>query len=77
MDGFEVAQRLKELPALAHTELVAITGYGQEIDRERTREAGFSEHMVKPVDLVKLEAWLRRSQQRRSTDLPPPASLEL
>jgi signal transduction histidine kinase len=76
MDGFEVADRLKGLPGLGATELVAITGYGQEIDRQRTREAGFDEHMVKPVDLDELEAWLRRSQEDRERRRagPPPAA---
>ena len=65
MDGFEVAQRLRALPGSTEIEIVAITGYGQEGDRQRTRDAGFDEHMVKPVDLDELEAWLRRSQERR------------
>ncbi len=74
MDGFEVADRLRALPGLAETELVAITGYGQEVDRQRTREGGFDEHMVKPVDLDELEAWLRRSQERRDRRrLEPPS----
>ena len=47
MDGFEVAQRLKALPERGRLEVVAITGYGQDIDRQRTRESGFDEHMVK------------------------------
>ena len=65
MDGFELAQRLKALPGRESLELVAITGYGQDIDRHRTSQAGFDEHMVKPVDLDGLEVWLRRSQLRR------------
>ena len=65
MDGFEVAQRLKALPEREGLELVAITGYGQDIDRQRTRESGFDEHMVKPVRLDALEAWLRWTQKRR------------
>jgi CheY-like chemotaxis protein len=72
MDGFEVADRLRGLPSLRGTELVAITGYGQEVDRQRTREGGFHEHMVKPVDLDELEAWLRRSQEARDRGRPEP-----
>jgi CheY-like chemotaxis protein len=57
MDGFEVAQRLK---AVAYAPaLVAITGYGQDVDQQRTRSAGFDAHLVKPIDLDRLEAWLR------------------
>ena len=70
MDGFEVAQRLKALPEREGLELVAITGYGQDIDRQRTRDSGFDEHMVKPVRLDALEAWLRRSQKRRHGGAP-------
>ncbi len=76
MDGFEVAQRLKDQPDSGHVELVAITGYGQEIDRRRTRDAGFDEHMVKPVDFDRLEAWLRRSQERRQNPGLPQAPFD-
>jgi signal transduction histidine kinase/CheY-like chemotaxis protein len=51
MDGYEVARRLRELPGCDRTRLIALTGYGQESDRERSRQAGFDEHLVKPVDL--------------------------
>ena len=51
MDGYEVARRLRELPGASKTRLIALTGYGQESDHERSRRAGFEEHLVKPVDL--------------------------
>jgi PAS domain S-box-containing protein len=51
MDGYELAHRLKSDPTLAHLQLVAISGYGQEADRRRSVEAGFKEHLVKPVEL--------------------------
>ena len=70
MDGFEVAQRLRALPESKGLEVVAITGYGQDIDRQRTRDRGFDEHMTKPVGLDALEAWLRRSQKRRQGGKP-------
>jgi two-component system CheB/CheR fusion protein len=54
MDGYEVARRLRAQPGLEQTLLVALTGYGGEEDRERAREAGFSAHFVKPVDLAAL-----------------------
>jgi len=50
MDGWEVARRLRQLPGAAGAVLVALTGYGQRADRERSREAGFDHHLVKPVD---------------------------
>ncbi|MDY7576680.1 response regulator [Actimicrobium sp. CCI2.3] len=50
LTGLEVAQRIRQLPALKDLVLVALTGYGQDSDRERTREAGFDHHLVKPAD---------------------------
>jgi PAS domain S-box-containing protein len=49
MDGYEVARRLRELPAGKHVCLIALTGWGQAEDRRRTREAGFDHHLIKPV----------------------------
>ena len=51
LSGLEVARRIRQLPALKDVVLVALTGYGLESDRERTREAGFDHHLVKPADL--------------------------
>jgi signal transduction histidine kinase len=59
MDGFELAGRLREMPGKGPIKLVAITGYGQESDRERSRSAGFDAHLVKPVDMDALEDLLR------------------
>ena len=58
MDGFEVARRLRPELAMRGMTLVAMTGYGQEEDRRRTREAGFHLHLVKPVDFDALEELL-------------------
>ena len=49
MDGYEVAERLRELPQSAEAILVAVTGYGQDEDRRRSRAAGINYHLVKPV----------------------------
>jgi PAS domain S-box-containing protein len=51
MDGYEVALRMRDDPRLAKTRLIAISGYGQEEDRQRSRKAGFDHHLVKPVDI--------------------------
>ncbi len=59
MDGYDLARQLRANPRLAATRLIAVTGYGQESDRQRAFAAGFSEHMVKPIDLERLEAVLR------------------
>jgi PAS domain S-box-containing protein len=50
MDGFEVASRLRREPSCRDTTIVAVSGYGQEEDRRRSREAGCDDHLVKPVD---------------------------
>ncbi len=50
LDGYEVARRMRALPGLERVRLVALTGYGQADDREKTRGAGFDGHFVKPVD---------------------------
>ena len=55
MDGYELAERLRQTHQLpAHGRLIAVTGYGQDNDRERSRQAGFTGHLVKPVDFDKL-----------------------
>jgi PAS domain S-box-containing protein len=50
LDGYEVARRLRALKGERAFRIVAITGWGQEADRQRSREAGFDQHLVKPVD---------------------------
>jgi CheY-like chemotaxis protein len=55
MDGFQVARRLKDAVGFEHVPLIAMTGYGQDGDRERSEEAGFDRHLVKPVDPEKLQ----------------------
>jgi CheY-like chemotaxis protein len=55
IDGCEVARRMRAMPGLEGVRLVALTGYGRDEDRERTRDAGFDHHLVKPVDLDELE----------------------
>ena len=50
MDGYEVARRLRQTPQTAGALLIALTGYGQQGDRQRGKDAGFDGHMLKPVD---------------------------
>jgi CheY-like chemotaxis protein len=50
MNGFEVAREIRGADKPAGPLLVALTGYGQEDDHRRTREAGFGLHLVKPID---------------------------
>ena len=54
MDGYEVARRIRALPAGGATPLIAVTGWGQQEDIRRCFEAGFDHHLVKPLDVDKL-----------------------
>ncbi|HVT60057.1 MAG TPA: response regulator [Thermoanaerobaculia bacterium] len=62
MDGFEVAATLRRDPETAAAQLIAVTGYGRDEDRRRSREAGFDLHLTKPVD----PSLLRRVLAERS-----------
>jgi CheY-like chemotaxis protein len=66
MDGYELAGRLRALPRLNGIRLVALTGYGQAEDGQRTQAAGFHDHLVKPVALQALERALAAIPARRS-----------
>ena len=69
MDGYQVVRALRADPNMRAMRIVAVTGWGQEQDRRRTAEAGFDEHLVKPVDPAAIERLL--------TDTPPsPSSME-
>jgi signal transduction histidine kinase/ActR/RegA family two-component response regulator len=54
MDGYELVSRIRSDKRFQKTKIVAITGYGQADDKQRTYEAGFSIHMTKPVDVRKV-----------------------
>lgn len=58
IDGYTLAARLRAMPQLNGIRLVALTGYGQQEDRIRTRAAGFDDHLVKPLDFATLERTL-------------------
>ncbi len=60
IDGYEVAQEIIDSPAQQKPILVAVTGYGQISDHNRTRAAGFSGHIVKPIDVPQLVTVLER-----------------
>ena len=71
MDGYEVARRLRIQPQMKNCFLVALTGYGQDEDRQRSKEAGFDHHLVKPVDPVELQSLIQDVAKDRATDLLP------
>jgi CheY-like chemotaxis protein len=58
MSGYDVARRLRAMREARDVRLVALTGYGTEADRERTRAAGFDVHLAKPVDPHAVESLL-------------------
>ncbi len=64
MDGYELARRLRSRPGPGRAVLVALTGWGQEEDRRRSREAGFDHHLVKPVDLSDLRELLAQVERQ-------------
>ena len=70
MDGYELAARLRELPGAGGMRLIAVTGYGQPSDREKTLAAGFDHHFVKPVDFNAIETAVNAPLARRDSTTP-------
>jgi two-component system sensor histidine kinase/response regulator len=68
MDGLEATRRLRALPGLAHTPILAMTAHAFGDDRQACLDAGMNDHLVKPIDLRQLYAALLRW-------LPPPQAL--
>ncbi|MEX2317393.1 MAG: response regulator [Pirellulales bacterium] len=58
LDGYEVARLMRKKRTLKNVRLVALTGYGRDDDRQRSQEAGFDAHLVKPVEIQKLRELL-------------------
>jgi len=69
MDGYELAQRLREEPSTASAQLIALSGYGQAADKARSLANGFDAHLVKPADIEAVRGLLG---QGRSVRLPWP-----
>ena len=65
MNGYEVARQLRQDAGARRPLIAAMTGYGQEADRRRSREAGFDHHMVKPIDPNTVEAFLAAADLQR------------
>jgi PAS domain S-box-containing protein len=60
MDGFAVAAAIRRFPPTAGATLIALSGYGQDADKQKGREAGFDEYLTKPADPAALRALLRK-----------------
>jgi two-component system CheB/CheR fusion protein len=60
MNGYELAREVRRRPEWSDIWLVAVTGYGQESDKKAAKEAGFNDHLVKPISMTNLEYLLRR-----------------
>jgi len=65
MDGYEVCQQLRRDPRTSSSLIIALTGYGQESDRQRSKEAGFDQHLVKPVDIDELDRVIGAAKEKR------------
>jgi CheY-like chemotaxis protein len=74
MDGYEVARVIRRMPELGRPVLVAVTGWGGPDDRARTKQAGFDEHLTKPVDISMIELLLTALPERHAAgdDGTPP-----
>lgn len=77
MDGCGVARELRQDPAFAKTHLIALTGYGQGEDRDRCLEAGFDNHLTKPIDFSELESALAMAPAGHSLAPTCPSSAPL
>lgn len=55
MDGYETCRRLRQVPVMEKAVIAAVSGYGGEDDRRKSREAGFDRPLVKPISRVALE----------------------
>jgi CheY-like chemotaxis protein len=64
LDGYEVARRIRQRPEGHDVTLIALTGWGQEEDRRRSRSAGFDYHLIKPADMNALEMVLASVDER-------------
>src|SRR5271166_3281789 len=63
ISGFEIASRLRAKPEFNDVVIIAVSGYGKEDSLKRSREAGFDDYAVKPIDLDKLTALMRRTRR--------------
>jgi signal transduction histidine kinase/ActR/RegA family two-component response regulator len=77
MDGYEVARHLRQSNSINDPFLIAITGYGQPQDRDRSEAAGFDHHLVKPVNLSELLALCSSADEWRKVRVISEESADL
>jgi signal transduction histidine kinase/CheY-like chemotaxis protein len=66
MNGYQLAEQLRRLPITRDVELIAVSGYGQPADQQRSASVGFSRHLVKPIDLTELKQILATCASRNN-----------
>ena len=77
MTGYDLARKIRSLPHLSDIYMVAMSGYGQLADLKLSEDAGFNEHMVKPVDISKLRDFFERLSRDPKGVLERPAGSEV
>ena len=70
MNGYETARAIRQLPGMETIALVALTGWSEQSDRDRSHAAGFDHHLTKPVDFATVEALLGDLPMRQSDSAP-------
>ena len=70
LNGYEAARQIRSHDPHSPVLLVAVTGWGQEEDRRRSKEAGFHHHLVKPVDLATLERIFESAPSKNGDAVP-------
>jgi CheY-like chemotaxis protein len=74
MDGYETCRGLRQLPGMEKVIIAAVSGYGSEEDRRKSKEAGFDRHLVKPIGRAALDELVKSGTDRSPPPTPPPPS---
>ena len=74
MDGYALARAIRQRPALATVPMVALSGFGADADRERSLQAGFDMHLLKPMEIDTLEQVIARARHGRPASSDAPAA---
>lgn len=74
IDGYEVCRRMRKLPGWQDTVIVANSGYGQDTDRQKSHDAGFDHHLIKPINLVQISDLAKRLDGEEAAAIEPAPS---